>query len=70
MEKTLKNGLHMQPFPAKACRYFKPGPVFPKGNNSDVEINKRGKFKLLTMGMVSGDIQNLKSLSEKQFLKT
>lgn len=70
MKKTLKNGLRMQPFVAKACRYLKPGPVFLKANNSDLEINKWWKFKLLTMGIGSGDRQNLKSFCEKQFLKT
>lgn len=69
-EKTLKHGLHMQPFSAKACRYFKPRPVFLKVNISDLEISKWWKFKLLVMGIVSEDRQNLKSFSDKQFLET
>lgn len=39
-EKKLTNGLHMLLFSARASRYFKPGPVFPKVNSYDLEISK------------------------------
>lgn len=70
MKKNPQKWLTNAAFFSKGLWVFQTWACVPRASRLDLEINKWWKFRLLTTGRVSGNRQDHKSFSEKQFLKT